>query len=156
MSAADPGDVSASSAEQALSLTVRRTIRAAAERVFAAWTQPGRLTDWWGPEPITCPSAEVDLRVGGRYRIANRYSNGTMIWIVGEFERVEPPHVLIYSWSLEPGPPMSSRVTVQFEPRSEDVTEVIVCHERLPDAALRDMHEQGWNGCLAGLAAYLE
>lgn len=156
MSEAHPGDVAASSDEQALSLTVRRTIRASAERVFAAWTQPARLMDWWGPDPITCPAAEVDLRPGGRYRIANRYADGTMIWIQGEFERVEPPHVLVYSWSLEPGPPMSSRVTVRFEPRGDDLTEVIVLHERLPDVALRDMHEQGWTGCLEGLAAYLE
>lgn len=138
------------------SLVVRRTVRAGIDRVFAAWTEPARLTQWWGPEPITCPVAEVDLHVGGRYRLANRYADGSIVWIVGEFERVEPPHMLVYTWSLEPGPPMSSRVTVRFESQDNDSTEVSVVHERLPDAAMRDMHEQGWNGCLAGLAAYVE
>src|SRR5947209_2161229 len=82
------------------------TVRAPVERVFAAWTQPARLQEWWGPEPITCPEAEVDLRVGGHYRIANRYADGTIVWISGEFERIEAPHTLVYTWSLAPGPAM--------------------------------------------------
>jgi uncharacterized protein YndB with AHSA1/START domain len=125
------------------------------ERVFAAWTQPARLREWWGPAPITCPAAEVDLRVGGRYRIANRYADGTIVWIIGEFEQVEPPHTLIYAWSLDPGPAMSSRVTVRFSAKG-DATEVTVHHQQLPDAELRDMHDQGWQKCLDGLVAYFE
>ncbi len=156
MSEAERQEVGAPAEIAATSLVVRRTVRAEIDRVFAAWTEPASLREWWGPEPITCPVAEVDLRVGGRYRLANRYADGSIVWILGEFERVEPPHMLVYTWSLEPGPPMSSRVTVRFDSRGDDVTDVTVTHERLPDAAMRDMHEQGWNGCLAGLAAYLE
>jgi Activator of Hsp90 ATPase homolog 1-like protein len=47
------------------------------------------------------------------------------------------------------------RVTVQFEPRG-DQTEVIVTHQLIPNETLRDMHQQGWIGCLDGLANYLE
>jgi uncharacterized protein YndB with AHSA1/START domain len=35
-------------------LIVRRTIRASAERIFAAWTQPEQLCAWWGARPVTC------------------------------------------------------------------------------------------------------
>ncbi len=34
-------------------------------------------------------------------------------------------------------------------------TEVIVVHERIADALTRDLHEQGWTGCLDGLEEYL-
>ncbi len=43
---------------------------------------------------------------------------------------------------------------MQFEPR-DDATEVIVIHERIASAALRDGHEQGWHACLNGLERYL-
>src|SRR5262249_36942533 len=45
-------------------LVVRRTIRASAERIFDAWTRPEHLLVWWGPRPVTCSGADVDLRVG--------------------------------------------------------------------------------------------
>ncbi len=146
--------VSTPSATWDLALVVRRTIRAPVERVFNAWTRPEHLMQWWGPRPVRCSSAEVDLRVGGHYRIANQFPDGNILWIVGEFEQVKPPHKLVYTWRLEPGLPSSERVTVRFEPR-EGGTEVIVVHERIGDAATRVTHEQGWIGCLDGLAEFV-
>lgn len=139
---------------QTVSLVVRRTIQASVERVFEAWTRPAHLKKWWGPGPVTCPDAEIDLRVGGRYRIANQYPDGNVVWIVGEFELVEPPRKLVYTWRLEPDSQTSERVTVRFDPR-ESATEVIIVHEHIPNSATRDTHEQGWHGCLDGLAGYL-
>jgi uncharacterized protein YndB with AHSA1/START domain len=135
---------------------VRRLVRAAVARVFAAWTSPEHLRRWWGPRPVTCSAAEIELRPGGRYRIANRLPDGTDLWITGEFERVSPPHELVYSWRLEPAPPgqLAERVTVRFLSRGPD-TEVVVTHEQIGNAKARDSHQQGWQGCLEGLAAYL-
>lgn len=148
---------SAAPAAASLSLIARQTIRASAERLFQAWTRPELLTQWWGPENVVCPEAQVDLRVGGGYRIANRFPDGRLVWIVGEFEQVVPPHRLVYTWRLEPAAETAqeSRVTVRFEARDE-ATEVIVVHERLVDAAYREHTEQGWHGCLARLAALFE
>jgi uncharacterized protein YndB with AHSA1/START domain len=136
-------------------LVVRRVVHAAPARVFEAWTEPAHLRKWWGPGAVVCVDAEVDLRVGGRYRIANRFPDGRVVWIVGEFERVVPPRELVYTWRLEETESAGfERVTVRFEPR-DGATEVIVVHERIPDATIRDLHEHGWNGCLDGLAEYL-
>lgn len=137
-----------------VTLVVRKTIRATAERLFEAWTQPAQLRRWWGPEAVVCTDAEVDLRVGGRYRIANQFPDGKILWIAGKFEAIERPRKLVYTWGLEPETDRSERVTVAFVPRG-DATEVIVTHERIRNAAIRDMHEQGWRGCLDGLAEYL-
>lgn len=137
-----------------VNLVVRRTIHATAARLFEVWTQPTHLVNWWGPDSVRCPDAEIDLRVGGRYRIANQFPDGKLLWIAGEFEIVEPPHRLIYTWRLEPASQASERVTVRFEPRG-GATEVVIVHERILDAATRDRHALGWQGCLDGLAAYL-
>lgn len=132
-------------------LVTRRTIRASAARLFEAWTQPEQLRRWWGPRPVTCSGAEVDLRVGGRYRIANALPDGKTLFIEGEFQVVEPPHRLVYTWRA--GEDQSSRVTVRFESRGE-VTDVIVVHEQIPSEPMRESHEGGWNGCLDELERY--
>lgn len=144
----------AGSESTAITLVVRRTIRAGAARLFECWTDPVHLAAWWGPASVTCTHAETDLRVGGRYRLANRFPDGGTLWIVGEFQEIAPPHRLVYTWRVEPGPDVTERVTVRFEPR-RDATEVIITHERIADADTRERHEQGWLGCLDGLTAYV-
>jgi uncharacterized protein YndB with AHSA1/START domain len=134
-------------------LIARRTIRASAERIFEAWTRPEHLLAWWGPRPVKCSGAQVDLRVGGRYRIDNAVPDGTTVVIEGEFREVEPPRKLVYTWRMGSAMPESSLVTVRFEPRG-DSTEVIVVHEQVPNEAVRRSHEEGWNGCLDGLEAF--
>ena len=139
---------------QVVPLVIRRTIRATPERLFEAWTYPTQLKQWWGPEGVTCISAEIDLRIGGRYRIGNQLPDGSVVWIVGEFQVIEPPHRLTYTWQIEESSQPSELVTVRFEPR-HGATEVIITHTSIPDRTTRERHEQGWLGCLNGLAEYL-
>jgi uncharacterized protein YndB with AHSA1/START domain len=137
-----------------ITLVVRRTIRATPERLFDAWTTPEQLVEWWGPDGVTCIAPLVDLRVGGGYRIGNRLPDGSEIWIAGVFEVIERPHLLTYTWRLEGTDGEPERVTVRFESRGPE-TEVVVTHERVANATLRDQHALGWHGCLAGLAQYI-
>ena len=134
-------------------LVVRRTIRASPERIFEAWTRPEHLRAWWGPRPVTCSGAEVDLRVGGRYRIDNALPDGNTVVIEGIFRAIEPPNKLVYTWRMGAEAPESSLVTVRFEARG-DATEVVIVHESIPSEVVRRSHLDGWNGCLAGLEAF--
>ena len=138
-----------------LTLIVRRTIRASAEKLFAAWTEPSQLKCWWGPQGVRCIDVQLDLRVGGGYRIGNELPDGTVIWIAGEFELIAPPRKLVFSWRIEGTNSAPERVTVQFEPH-EDSTEVIVTHQRIASDDLRERHNQGWIGCLEALKEYAE
>jgi uncharacterized protein YndB with AHSA1/START domain len=133
-------------------LTVRRVIAAPPARLFEAWTQPALLRAWWGPRDVRCIAAEVDLRVGGAYRLGNQLPDGRVVWITGAFESIERPNKLVYSWQIGDEP--VSRVTVQFALFDRDRTEVTVSHERIASAAVRDDHARGWDGCLEGLAAW--
>jgi uncharacterized protein YndB with AHSA1/START domain len=133
-------------------LVVRRTIRASAEHLFDAWTQPHHLMRWWGPRPVTCAGAEVDLRVGGRYRISNRMPDGQLLWISGAFEHVDRPRKLVYSWSTDPAA-VPERITVEFVPAGS-LTEVVVTHERIPTEPVRRQHALGWAGCFDSLSEY--
>ena len=65
---------SANAATSALGFELQRRFRASPERVFRAWTQPAALREWWCPAGWTAGEIEVDLRVGGAYRIAMIHS----------------------------------------------------------------------------------
>ena len=136
------------------SLRVQKLIPASPERVFRAWTNADELQEWWGPQGVRCLSADVDLKPGGQYRIGNELPDGTILWIGGEFETIERPHLLIYSWILEIEDPRTERVTVRFEPH-EVGTELILTHELISTSVLRDQHQQGWIGCTDGLIDFL-
>ncbi len=134
-------------------LTVSRWIDASPEWLFDAWTQPEHLVRWWGPMGTQCPEAAIDLRVGGTYRIANALPDGEVRWITGEYQTIERPRLLEYTWGFEPrGTEPWSLVSATFTPR-DGGTEVTVRHSWLSDD-VRPQHEMGWNGCLDGLLAY--
>jgi uncharacterized protein YndB with AHSA1/START domain len=139
--------------EGTLVLVVRRTIDAPAEKLFRAFTEPEQLLKWWGPAPARCSHAELDLRVGGHYRIGNAFPDGSVVWIVGHFERISPPRELVYSWQLEGLGRGAERVTVRFEDKGS-ATEVVVLHEKISSAKVREGHAQGWEACLEGLARH--
>jgi uncharacterized protein YndB with AHSA1/START domain len=137
---------------QPTALALTRIIRAPREKVFAAWTEPEALKKWWGPGHVSCPEAEVDLREGGTYRLANLEADGSIVWITGTFERVRAPEELVYTWTVSvlPGEPTLVRVLFLMHPQG---TELQLSHERFALEAMRDMHLRGWDGCLDKLEA---
>src|SRR5512141_3260771 len=52
-------------------LVVTRTFNAPARLVFEAWTKPELFKRWWVPKsmPMSLRSCEMDVRVGGKYRL---------------------------------------------------------------------------------------
>jgi uncharacterized protein YndB with AHSA1/START domain len=144
---------------KSLSLVARRVIPASAEVLFDAWTTPSMLLSWWGPRGVRCTHAEVDARVGGRYRLGNELPDGSTVWIGGEFVRVERPTRLEYTWVIGDAVVAEGEketVTVRFEARGAEETEVIVVHERIADEAMRRGHAEGWEGCLEGLREWAD
>jgi uncharacterized protein YndB with AHSA1/START domain len=58
-------------------LTLTRVFDAPRGLVFQAWTEPEHLKQWWGPHGFTTPTCEVDLRVGGAWKIVMRFPDGS-------------------------------------------------------------------------------
>jgi uncharacterized protein YndB with AHSA1/START domain len=132
-------------------LEIRRLIPAARQRVFDAWTHAKELDRWSAPSPMT-PKAEVDLRVGGRYRITMRGPDGIERRVGGVYRVIEPPTKLVYTWKWEESAMPDSVVTVEFHDRGKS-TEVVLRHEGLVDPDSRARHEHGWKSCLDNLVA---
>lgn len=135
-------------------LVVERVIRATPARVFAAWTDPRQMEAWWGPKGVQGFGVEIDLQVGGAYRIGNRLPDGNAVWIGGRFKAIERPNRLVYTWRIEPAEPTET-VTVEFRAEGEG-TRVIVTHDGIVERAVYDDHLNGWIGCLDGLIAHFD
>ena len=137
-------------------LHLRRTFHAPREKVFRAWTDPEELKHWWGPEGYATPTAEVELRVGGRYRLGMRkLPDGEIFYLAGTYREVRRPEKLVYTWRWEAEPEMGEAlVAVEFHD-VEKATEVVLAHEFFPNQEVRDDHNKGWNSCLDRLAKTL-
>ena len=134
-------------------LRIDRVVHAPPDRVFSAWTNANELAAWWGPDGITCKSAKIDARVGGSYRIENALPDGSTLWIFGEFEVVDRPVKLVFSWHVSTTTTAPERVTIDFRPHHAG-TQIVLTHEKIPTATLRKQHESGWRGCLDGLCGF--
>ena len=143
------------------SLRVERTFDASPEEVFDAWTNPEVLRRWWRPNPAwTTPVAEVDLRVGGRYRISMEDpENGAKHTAGGEYSEVSRPERLVYSWQWEEEDGRlghASTVAVDFRADGDgERTTVVLEHSGLISAESRDSHTYGWAGILEMLEAHV-
>ena len=141
-----------------LSLTVRRTFAAPREAVFRAWTDPKELTRWWGPPGYDSPSADVDLTVGGSYRLAMRkLPDGKPYYVHGVYREIKIPERLVFTWNWEGGPPFGSNtiVTLEFYDTAGG-TEMVLTHERFDSEMARDAHTKGWDGALQKLADHFD
>jgi uncharacterized protein YndB with AHSA1/START domain len=110
-------------------LVVTRTVHGPARIVFEAWTKPELLERWWAPKsfPISLLSCEMDVRVGGRYRLVFGYEGSTMEFF-GRYLEVTPHSRL--AWTNDEGAEGGTVTTVTFEETGG--TTLLVVHDLYP------------------------
>lgn len=138
------------------SLTLSRTYPVAPEKVWRAWTDAQALTQWWGPgnEPVSL--AELDVRVGGRFRIVFGGPDGRAHEVAGVYREVDPSRKLVFTWTWPNSTPERvSLVTITLRAAGRG-TELVLQHAEFFDEAVRDGHERGWTGALDKLERFLQ
>lgn len=149
--------MSAASPKPAQQLKIERVIDAPREKVFAAWTKPEHIGQWWLPPGFTDAKIDMDLRVGGEFRFAMTPPEGERFAAVGSFREVDPPSRLVYSWNwtmpgMEEAP--ETLVSVRFDEK-DGKTHFVLEHSGFPDAEQTAKHEEGWNRCVDAMIATL-
>jgi uncharacterized protein YndB with AHSA1/START domain len=127
-------------------IRLTRRFRAPPRQVFDAWLDPGLAGRWLfatATRPMT--HVEIDARVGGRFRLAER-RNGESHEHRGRYVEIVPPRRLVFNLRERRG---ATRVTVEINPRKRGC-ELRLRHENLPPERAQDA-EARWSGMLYGL-----
>ena len=129
------------------SLTLKRRLNAAPEKVYAAWTDPEKIVKWFGPDAGPVKHAEADVRVGGRYAVTFHTEDGEQHHVSGIYQEVVPNERLVFTWAWRTMPERESLVTILIKPDGEGSLLTLI-HEQFFDEPARDRHEWGWTGAL--------
>jgi uncharacterized protein YndB with AHSA1/START domain len=91
-------------------LVVTRTIDGPQRLVWEAWTRPELFRRWWVPKsaPISLLSCEMDVRIGGSYRLEFSFGGQTMAFF-GRYLEVTPCSRL--SWTNDEGGEAAAAIT---------------------------------------------
>ncbi len=140
------------------SLTIRKIIACDPEFAFRAWITPELFQQWFVPAPGMRVTAEIDARVGGKYRMHHESTTEPSCGDVGgEFVVLDPPRRLEFTWrhleATGPGRGDTTLVRVTFAALAAEQTEVVLTHERFTTDPDRDDHGRGWTAVLDHLAA---
>lgn len=157
-------------------LTIERIFDAPVETVWKYWTEPEYFKKWWGPKDFTCPVANIDFRVGGKYHVAMHGPKGTEwdkdMWSGGAYKEIVPMKKIVVSDSFNdekgnivpmsyygmPGTfPLESEIIISFE-ETDGKTKMTVNYpsvEEIDDQNLTGM-QQGWNQSFDKLAESLK
>ena len=131
-------------------LVVRKLIPASREEVFADWSDPQSIRHWMCPGDVILAEAQLDFRVGGRFRILMKGEREDYDH-TGTYQVIEPPSKLSFTWISKGTDFKATLVTVELFER-EGGTELILTHERFPSADRVRQHKDGWGQIVDRLA----
>jgi uncharacterized protein YndB with AHSA1/START domain len=158
------------SANNGQELVIERFFEAPRQRLWQAWTNPEQLQRWWGPKDFTAPYAEIDLRVGGKFRYCMRAPGGQEFWNGGVYRAIVPLEKIVVtdSFTDEQGRvvpaahygmrgdwPLELLVTVTFE-EQDGKTKMTLRHVGIPAGENLENARAGWNQSFDKLAETLK
>jgi uncharacterized protein YndB with AHSA1/START domain len=126
--------------------------------VFKAWTRPEHIAHWWGPRGFITIHCEMDIRVGGAYRVAMRSPQGVEHWKRGVYHEIIEPERIVFTFAWEnPGgdvPRNELLTTVTFDEVGSK-TRLTLRQGPFGATRHRDSHVRGWSSTVERLAEYL-
>lgn len=150
-------------------LRIERKFDAPIEAVWKMWTKGELFQQWYGPNGMTVPVAEMNVIVGGRRKICmsmNAPDRKMTMWFTGEYKEVKAPFQLVYTESMcdEDGNILSPQ-SMGMPEGHPDVTEVIIDLSEVEGGTLMRLTHigvpadsggaGGWTQAIEALAALL-
>ena len=145
-------------------------VAAPPERVFQALTDPNQIPRWWGQQGVyRITEWKADLRPGGKWSSVGVGTDGTSLRIDGEYLEVDPPRLLVHTWTGSWAGSLNT--IVRWELESRDVhglqphgprrmgtgTVVKLRHQGFAgDAKAVAGHSEGWKRVLGWMVRFLE
>jgi uncharacterized protein YndB with AHSA1/START domain len=160
---------------QSKDFVITRLFDAPRALVWACFTEPAHMKEWWGPKGSTIVASNMDLRVGGTYHGAMRDPQGNVMWAKFVYREIVPPELLVWEHSfsdeaggltrhpLSPTWPLKLLTRLTLEEAAGNKTKLTLCwtpleatkDEQKTFAGAHDSMQGGWTGTFDQLAAHL-
>lgn len=139
------------------SVSLHRVFKTTPEKVYRAFTQPDAIASWLPPYGFLCTVHEMDVRVGGKFRMSFRnFSTGNGHSFGGNYIELKPNEFLKYTDKFDdPNLPGEMVTTVELK-KVLAGTEIKIFQDGIPDAIPADMCYLGWQDSLEKLMKLVE
>ena len=154
---------------------ITRLFEAPRTLVWACFTDPAHMKEWWGPKGSTIVVSKMDLRIGGTYHGAMRDPQGNVMWAKFVYREAVAPELLVWEHSfsdeaggltrhpLSPTWPLKLLTRVTFHEAAGGKTKLTLRwtpldateEEQKTFAAAHDIVQGGWTGTFDQLGDYL-
>jgi uncharacterized protein YndB with AHSA1/START domain len=135
-------------------LKITRIIPAPRQEVFEAWTNAESVKQWMCPEGSSVSFVELDVRVGGAFRV-DMQTDGADTIHTGIYREIIPPEKLVFTWVSKYTHYRESLLTLEFLAYGE-ATELILLQTQLPDDEATERHTVGWTQLIEHLIRWHE
>lgn len=139
------------------SVSLHRVLKAPPEKVYRAFTESLALASWIPPYGFLCTVHEMNVKVGGTYRMSfHNFSTGNGHSFGGKYLEIKPNEFLKYIDQFE-DPNLPGEMTTSIWLKKVSVgTELKVLQENIPEAIPAEMCYLGWQECLEKLVKLVE
>ena len=133
-----------------MDITVETTIEAPLEKVWEAWTNPEHIVQWnFASEDWTCPKAEIDLTVGGKFKYRMEAKDGSMRFdFEGRFKTIDPGREIQYALDDD------RKVLIRF--KDSDIGVIVIETFEAENELTGEQQRQGWECILNNFKAHVE
>ncbi|MBL7767312.1 MAG: SRPBCC family protein [Chitinophagaceae bacterium] len=138
-------------------VTLHRVFSASPEKVYRAFTGADAIASWLPPYGFVCKVHEIDVRIGGRYKMSfTNFTTGNSHAFGGEYLDIIPNEFLKYTDQFD-DPNMPGLMITTIELRKVICgTEIIATQEGIPDMIPTEMCYLGWQESLDKLKRLVE
>ena len=139
------------------SVTLHRVLKATPEKVYRAFTEPHALTFWIPPYGFLCVVHQMDMRVGGSYKMSFiNFSTGNGHSFGGNFLEIKPNEFLKHTDKFD-DPNLPGEMTTSIWLKKVSCgTELKIVQEGIPTVIPTEMCYLGWQESLEKLAKLVE
>jgi uncharacterized protein YndB with AHSA1/START domain len=138
-------------------VTLHRILKASPEKVYRAFTEPGAIASWLPPYGFYCEVHEMDVRVGGHYKMSfTNFSTGNSHSFGGTFLELKPNEFLKYIDQFDDPNLPGEMINSVWIRKGDSGTELKIIQENIPAAIPVDMCYLGWQESLEKLARLVQ
>ncbi len=139
------------------SVSLQRVLKASPEKVYRAFTEANALASWIPPYGFLCTVHEMNLQVGGTYKMSfHNFSTGNSHSFGGKYVEIKPNEFLKYTDKFD-DPNLPGEMTTSVWLNKVSVgTEIKILQEDIPSMIPAEMCYLGWQESLEKLAKLVE